>query len=161
MFVGLALSLIPALGITLSCCWITFAFVGIFSDIVRLSRWRRDYEVSIARLLRSCFEVCSESESFAESAGRISPVEALKMKIIICFRQLNASAASGGEEWTTRGMCRICFANSAVASLPILLQRRAARAARQQPSHSGRAFPCTVALSGTAPGRRTRGLSSA
>ena len=46
-------------------------------------------------------------------------------------------------------------------SLPILLQRRAASATRQQPSLSGRAFPCTVALSGTAPGRRTRGLSSA
>ena len=53
MLVGLALFLTPVLGITLSCCLITFAFAGIFSDVVRLSRWRRDYEVSIARLLRS------------------------------------------------------------------------------------------------------------
>ena len=57
--------------------------------------------------------------------------------------------------------CSICFANSAVVSLPIHLQRRATSATRQQPSLSGRAFPCTVALIGTSPGRRTRGLSSA
>jgi len=53
MLVGLALFLIPVWGVTLTCGWITFAFVGIFSDIVRLSRWRRDYEASIERLLRS------------------------------------------------------------------------------------------------------------
>jgi hypothetical protein len=53
MLVGFGLFLIPLWGVALACCWITFALVGIFSDIVRLSRWRRDYEQSIARLLRS------------------------------------------------------------------------------------------------------------
>ena len=53
MLVGFGLFLIPLWGVTLAGCWITAALVGIFSDIVRLSRWRRDYEQSIARLLRS------------------------------------------------------------------------------------------------------------
>ena len=53
MLLGLGLFLVPFWGVTLSCSWITAALVGIFSDIVRLSRWRRDYEQSVARLLRS------------------------------------------------------------------------------------------------------------
>jgi hypothetical protein len=53
MLVGFGLFLIPLWGVTLAGCWIMAALVGIFSDIVRLSRWRRDYEQSIARLLRS------------------------------------------------------------------------------------------------------------
>ena len=53
ILVGFALLWTPFLGVTLLCCWITAAFVGIFNDIVRLSRWPRDYEQSIARLLRS------------------------------------------------------------------------------------------------------------
>jgi hypothetical protein len=53
MLVGFGLFLIPLWGVTLACSWITAALVGIFSDIVRFSRWRRDYEQSIARLLRS------------------------------------------------------------------------------------------------------------
>ena len=35
---------------------------------------------------------------------------------------MSASAASGGEEWITPGMCSICFGNSAAVILSILLQ---------------------------------------
>ena len=53
IIIALLLFLIPVWGVALSGCWIMIAFAGIFRDIVRLSRWRRDYESSIARLVRS------------------------------------------------------------------------------------------------------------
>jgi hypothetical protein len=53
IIIALLLFLIPVWGVALSSCWILIAFAGIFRDIVRLSRWRRDYESSIARLVRS------------------------------------------------------------------------------------------------------------
>ena len=53
IIIALLLFLIPVWGVALSGCWIMIAFAGIFRDIVRLSRWRRDYESSIARLVRN------------------------------------------------------------------------------------------------------------
>jgi hypothetical protein len=52
VLIALAPLLIPVWGIAVSCAWMTLAFAAIFIDIVRLSRWRRDYEISIVRLLR-------------------------------------------------------------------------------------------------------------
>ncbi len=52
VLIALAPLLIPVWGIALSCAWMALAFAAIFIDIVRLSRWRRDYEISIVRLLR-------------------------------------------------------------------------------------------------------------
>jgi hypothetical protein len=52
MIMAVALLGIPVWGVALASCWIVLAFVGIVRDIVRHSRWRRNYESSIARLLR-------------------------------------------------------------------------------------------------------------
>jgi hypothetical protein len=52
MLVAVALLWIPVWGVALASLWIVLAFVGIVIDIVRLSRWRRNYESSIARMLR-------------------------------------------------------------------------------------------------------------
>ena len=52
MIIAVALLWIPVWGVALAVCWIVLAFVGIVRDIVRLSRWRRNYESSRARLLR-------------------------------------------------------------------------------------------------------------
>ena len=52
MVLAVALLAIPVWGVALASLWIVLAFVGIVMDIVRLSRWRRSYESSIARLLR-------------------------------------------------------------------------------------------------------------
>ena len=53
IIIALSLFLIPVWGVALSGCWIMITFAGIIRDIVRLSRWRRDYESSIARLVRN------------------------------------------------------------------------------------------------------------
>jgi hypothetical protein len=53
IIIALSLFLVPVWGAALSGCWIMITFTGIFRDIVRLSRWRRDYESSIARLIRN------------------------------------------------------------------------------------------------------------
>jgi len=52
MVLAVALLAVPVWGVALASLWIVLAFVGIVMDIVRLSRWRRSYESSIARLLR-------------------------------------------------------------------------------------------------------------
>ena len=53
MAVAVALLAIPVWGVVLAGCWIVSAFVGIVRDIVRLARWRRNYESSLARLIRT------------------------------------------------------------------------------------------------------------
>ena len=53
IIIALSLFFIPVWGAALSGGWIMITFAGIFRDIVRLSRWRRDYESSIARLIRN------------------------------------------------------------------------------------------------------------
>ena len=53
MAVAVALLAIPVWGVVLAGCWIVSAFVGIVRDIVRLARWRRNYESSVARLIRT------------------------------------------------------------------------------------------------------------
>jgi len=40
---------------------------------------------------------------------------------------------NGGEEWTTPGMCSICFANSAAASLLILVRLRGGKRMERRP----------------------------
>jgi len=51
-FVALVLLLVPHFGILLTTAW-SFATLGpIARDIVRSRRWRRDYEVSVIRILR-------------------------------------------------------------------------------------------------------------
>jgi hypothetical protein len=53
LVIALSLFLIPVWGAALSGCWAMIVFAGIFRDTVRLSRWRRDYESSVARLIRN------------------------------------------------------------------------------------------------------------
>ena len=53
VFVALLLLLVPQVGVFLTAAW-CFAMLGaIAQDVVRSIRWRRDYEVSISRIMRS------------------------------------------------------------------------------------------------------------
>src|SRR5260370_42360292 len=53
VFVALLLLLIPHTGGLLTICW-CFAMLGFIArDVVRSIRWRRDYEVSIIRIVRN------------------------------------------------------------------------------------------------------------
>ena len=53
ILIGFVLLLIPAAGILVACCWLSGMFLVIAQDVVRLVRWRRQYESSIARVIRS------------------------------------------------------------------------------------------------------------
>jgi hypothetical protein len=50
--VALVLLLVPHVGILLTIAWSFPVFGSIARDIVRSRRWRRDYEVSVIRILR-------------------------------------------------------------------------------------------------------------
>jgi hypothetical protein len=50
--VGAALPSVPGFGLFLDVAWLAFSTLLIASDTVRLIRWRRDYEASLARLMR-------------------------------------------------------------------------------------------------------------
>jgi hypothetical protein len=52
VFVALLLLLIPHIGILLTVAWCFAVLCAIARDIVRSTRWRREYEVSIIRILR-------------------------------------------------------------------------------------------------------------
>jgi hypothetical protein len=45
--------LVPPIGIFIDAAWLFTCFMLIASDIVRNVRWRRDYEVSLCRLIRT------------------------------------------------------------------------------------------------------------
>ncbi|HEX6565662.1 MAG TPA: hypothetical protein VF020_15335 [Chthoniobacterales bacterium] len=53
IFVALLLLLIPHVGVVLTIAWCFTMLSAIARDVVRSIRWRRDYEVSIARTMRS------------------------------------------------------------------------------------------------------------
>ena len=53
IFVALLLILIPHFGILLTIGWCSTMLGAIARDIVRSIRWRREYEVSITRIMRS------------------------------------------------------------------------------------------------------------
>jgi hypothetical protein len=53
VFLGLLLFLFPCFGILLAAVWFLAMFVVIAHDAVRVTRWRREYEVSIVRVIRS------------------------------------------------------------------------------------------------------------
>ena len=53
IFVALLLLLIPHVGVVLTIAWCITMLSAISRDVVRSIRWRRDYEVSIARTMRS------------------------------------------------------------------------------------------------------------
>ena len=53
IFVALLLLLIPKVGVFLTTAWCISMLVAIARDVVRTIRWRRDYEVSITRVMRS------------------------------------------------------------------------------------------------------------
>jgi len=53
VFVGLLLFLFPCFGILLAAAWFLPMFVVIAHDAVRVTRWRREYEVSIVRVIGS------------------------------------------------------------------------------------------------------------
>ena len=53
VFVGLLLFLFPCFGILLTAAWFLAMFVVIAHDTVRVTRWRREYEVSFVRVIRS------------------------------------------------------------------------------------------------------------
>jgi hypothetical protein len=53
VFVALLLLLIPKVGVFLTAAWCITMLGGISRDVVRSIRWRRDYEVSITRIMRS------------------------------------------------------------------------------------------------------------
>lgn len=53
VFLGLLLFLFPCFGILLAVAWFLAMFVLIAHDTVRVIRWRREYEVSIVRVIRS------------------------------------------------------------------------------------------------------------
>jgi hypothetical protein len=53
VFVALLFLLIPHIGVFITIAW-CFAMAGaIARDVVRSIRWRREYEVSITRIMRS------------------------------------------------------------------------------------------------------------
>ena len=51
--VGIALLFVPGTGILLDLVWLLINSLFIASDTVRLNRWRRDYEASLDRLIRT------------------------------------------------------------------------------------------------------------
>ena len=51
--VGFVLLLIPNAGIPVACCWLSGMLLVIAQSVVGLVRWRRQYESSIARVIRS------------------------------------------------------------------------------------------------------------
>lgn len=53
ILIGSVLLLIPGAGIPIACSWLAGMFLVIARDLVRLIRWRRQYESSIARVIRS------------------------------------------------------------------------------------------------------------
>jgi hypothetical protein len=53
VFVGLLLLFVPHFGIPLAATWCFAMFVAIANDTVRVARWRREYESSVARIIRS------------------------------------------------------------------------------------------------------------
>ena len=53
VFVALLLLLIPKVGVFLTPAWVITMLGAISRDVVRSIRWRRDYEVSITRIMRS------------------------------------------------------------------------------------------------------------
>ena len=53
VFVALLLLLVPQIGVFLTIAWCFTMLSAIARDVVRSIRWRRDYEVSIARTMRS------------------------------------------------------------------------------------------------------------
>ena len=52
IFVALLLLLIPQIGVFLTTAWCITMLGAISRDVVRSIRWRRDYEVSITRIMR-------------------------------------------------------------------------------------------------------------
>ena len=57
VFVGLLLLLFPSFGILLAAAWYIAMFIAVAHDAVRSARWRREYEVSIVRVIRSSGKV--------------------------------------------------------------------------------------------------------
>ncbi len=53
ILIGFVLLLIPDAGILVACCWLSGMFLVIAQDVVRLVRWRHQYESSIARVIGS------------------------------------------------------------------------------------------------------------
>ena len=53
ILIGFVLLLIPDVGILVACSWLPGMFLVIAQDVVHLVRWRRQYESSIARVIRS------------------------------------------------------------------------------------------------------------
>ena len=53
IFVALVLLLIPKVGVFLTVAWCVTMLGAISRDVVRSIRWRREYEVSITRIMRS------------------------------------------------------------------------------------------------------------
>jgi hypothetical protein len=53
IFVALLLLLIPKVGVFLTVAWCVTMLGAISRDVVRSIRWRREYEVSITRIMRS------------------------------------------------------------------------------------------------------------
>jgi hypothetical protein len=53
VFVALLLMLVPHFGVLLTVAWCFTMLSAIARDIVRSIRWRREYEVSITRVMRS------------------------------------------------------------------------------------------------------------
>jgi hypothetical protein len=51
--VSILLLLVPVIGIFLDAVWLLSCCLLIASDIVRNVRWRRDYEVSLCRLIHT------------------------------------------------------------------------------------------------------------
>jgi hypothetical protein len=51
--ISILLLLIPLFGLCLEAAWLFTCFMLIASDVVRNVRWRRDYEVSLCRLIRT------------------------------------------------------------------------------------------------------------
>jgi len=53
IFVALLLLLVPKVGVFLTISWCLTMLGAIARDVVRSIRWRREYEVSITRIMRS------------------------------------------------------------------------------------------------------------
>ena len=51
--ISILLLLVPVIGIFLDAAWLLSSFLLIALDVVRNVRWRRDYEASLCRLVRT------------------------------------------------------------------------------------------------------------
>jgi hypothetical protein len=51
--VGLLVLLIPVMGVFLDAFWLLSCFLLVALDVVRNVRWRRDYETSLCRMIRT------------------------------------------------------------------------------------------------------------